>query len=87
MNNLKSGLGLKDAFFSSASFIMNRTATARIYHKAMGNIIDKNYTFNKVLEIEITCMRLFDRNSIHTLDRRKGLFDPCSNKPTEQLRC
>jgi len=33
MNNLKSGLGLKDAFFSSASFIMNLTATARIYHR------------------------------------------------------
>lgn len=43
MNNLKSGLGLKDAFFSSASFIMNLTATARIYHKAMGSIRLKLY--------------------------------------------
>lgn len=32
MNNLKYGRGLKDVFFSSASFWMNLTVTARICH-------------------------------------------------------
>jgi len=35
MNNLKNGLGLKETFFSSASFTMNLTVTARICQKAI----------------------------------------------------